>query len=260
MTMRAILLPIATCAVLALQGQVRSDQAIVLEGTDAAARTVQGVKDPSAADEAMNARTLQGGGYLYAEVSGDAWQAELQPAGLQPTAGLRLLLHAATGNTGPVSLSVNGSAPAPVVKDGGQPLAPGDVVAGVTASVVHDGTAFQLISARRIDRKPCPGGTVAVNEMFCIETTQHDSVDFQVAVNICGAQGMKLCSWAQYFNACWNAGALGITDLTGDWEWTDDTGNSPGSIRVVGVTSCTHASVGPGWDVVARFFHCCFER
>lgn len=260
MTMRELLLLFATCAVAMLHGQVRSDRAIVLEGADPADRAVRGLKDPVTADEAMNAGAIQGGGYLYAEVSGDDWQAVLQPAVPSPVAGLRILLHVANGNTGPVTLSVNGSAPIPVLKNGDQPLSPGDVQSGATASVVFDGTAFQLIDARRIERKPCPDGTVAVNAMYCIETAQHDSIDFPEAVNVCGALGMRICSWAQFYLACYNAGSLGITDLTGDWEWTDDTGNSPGQLRVVGQSSCTQASVGTGWDVQARYFHCCFRR
>ena len=172
----------------------------------------------------------------------------------------RLMLHAANANLGPVTLSVNGSAAYPVLVNGDQPLLPGDVGTGSTVSVVFDGTAFQLISARRLERKPCPPGTTQVNELYCIEDVQHDTLDFPHAANVCGSLGLKLCSWAQFYNACYHASELGLTDMVGDWEWTDDAANSDNSVRVTGQTSCTQISVTVGYGVIARNFHCCFRR
>lgn len=245
--------------VLGASGQVRSDRPVELNGSTSADRQVTGLSDATVATDAVNAATARAGTYLYAEVSGDDWQATLSPAAT-PVSGMRLMLHVAIGNAGPVTLSVNGSPAYPVLTNGDQPLLAGDVGPGSTVSVVFDGAAFQLISARRLERKPCPPGTTQVNELYCIEDTQHDTLDFPHAANVCGSLGMKLCSWAQFYNACYHASELGLTDMVGDWEWTDDAANSDNSVRVTGQTSCTQISVTAGWGVTARNFHCCFRR
>jgi hypothetical protein len=99
-----------------------------------------------------------------------------------------------------------------------------------------------------------------VNELYCIETQQHDTLEFPAAADACGSLGMKLCSWAQFYTACVNASQLGLTDMVGDWEWADDAANSDTSVRVMGQASCSHISVTVGWGVIARNFHCCFKR
>ena len=96
----------------ALHAQVRVDKPIGLTGPTATDRQVVGLHDGVAASDALNARTLQRGSYLFDEVNGgSAWQANVQPAVAQPEAGLCLLLRAADANTGAVTLSVNGSSP-----------------------------------------------------------------------------------------------------------------------------------------------------
>jgi VCBS repeat-containing protein len=242
-------------------GQVLVDKPIILEGPTQAERRVVDISDAGSATDALNARSLQFGAYGHAAVSGgSAWQASLSPAVSALTAGLRFTLHVQDGNTGPVTLTVDGLGPVDVLKDGDLPLAAGDVGPGERVSVVYDGTAFQLISARRIDRKPCPSGTLAVGELFCIELQEHDSTDFATAAIACGSQNMQLCTWGQWYVACNRATELGLQNMVGNWEWTNSPANSDGQVRVVGEASCTQAAVTNGWDVESRFFHCCFRR
>lgn len=249
---------LAFCA----QAQVRSDKPIELSGAAASDRQVIGLHDGVGAGDALNARTLQRGTFLFAEVSGSAWQADVQPAITQPQAGLCLLLRSADTNAGAVTLSVNGSAPVPVLKDGDRPLVAGDIGAGETVSVVHDGSAFQLISARRMDRKPCPSGTVQVNELYCIEPQERDTLSFDLAAVVCGQQGLRLCTWGQWYAACTNATSLGLQNMTGNWEWTNSAANADLSARIVGANSCTHAGIGSGWGdgIAPHNFRCCFSR
>ena len=195
MSTRAVLLLLNTCFSLCAWTQVRVDRPIELTGAANTDRQVSGLHDGVATGDALNARTLQRGTYLFAEVSGgSAWQADIQPAIVQPQTGLCLVLRAADMNTGPVTLSVNGSAPAAVLKDGGQQLVAGDVGQGGTVGLTYDGTAFQLVSTRRMDRKPCPAGTVQVNELYCIEAQDRDTTSFDLAAVICGEQ--RVAAWA----------------------------------------------------------------
>jgi hypothetical protein len=245
------------------QAQVRVDKPIDLNGASATDRQVIGLHDGVDAADALNARTLQRGAYLFAEVTGGSdWQANVQPAITQPQAGLCLLLRSADANTGAVTLSVNGSAPIAVLKEGDEQLQPGAIGAGETVSVVHDGNAFQLVSARRMDRKPCPSGTVEVNELYCIETQERDTLMFDVAAVTCAQQGMRLCTWGQWYAACTQATLLGLQNMTGEWEWTNSSANSDESARIVGYSSCTHAGIASAWgdSALPRNYRCCFNR
>ncbi len=243
--------------------QVHADRPVMLEGTDPQDRQVIGLHDGVNATDAMNARTLQRGAYRYAEVAGgSAWQANVQPATTVVSAGLCLLLRCADANNGAVTLTVNGSSPAAVLKDGDQPLQAGDIGAGETVNLVFDGSVYQLVSARRMDRKPCPVGSVDVNGQYCIETTERDSLTFDLAAVACGEAGMRLCTWGQWYAACTQAGTLGLQNMTGNWEWTNSAANGDLSVRTVGSISCTHGGVGQGvgTDAVPRNYRCCFNR
>ncbi len=252
---------LAAALALGAQAQVRVDKPVELNGTTANDRQVIGLHDAANTGDAMNARSLQRGTYVFASVSGGtAWQADVQPAINQAQAGLCLLVRSADSNSGAVTLSVNGSAPLAVVKEGDQPLSAGDILAGETVSLVFDGTVYQLISARRMDRRPCPSGTAQVNELYCIETAERDTMEFDDAAVICGQQGMRLCTWGQWYAACVNATTLGLQAMTGEWEWTNSAANSDGQARVVGSSSCTHAGASQGWSLVSRNFRCCFNR
>ena len=245
------------------QAQVRVDKPIDLNGTTPTDRQVIGLHDGVNTTDALNARTIQRGTYLFAEVSGgSAWSADVQPAIVQPQQGLCLLLRSADANSGAITLSVNGSAPVAVLKEGNQPLQQGDIGGGETVSVVHDGNVFQLVSARRMDRKPCPTGTVGVNELFCIETQERDTLTYDIAAVVCGQQGMRLCTWGQWYTACTQATTLGLLNMTGEWEWTNSAANADESVRIVGNISCTHSGIASAWgdDALPRNYRCCFNR
>ena len=263
MRSRAHTLTLLVWTAMQLHAQTLVDKPVILEGGTPSDRQVIGLHNATATGDAVNARTLQHAGYLFAEASGSgAWQADLQPAitALQP--GLCLLVRSPETNSGPITLSLNGGAAVEIRKDGGMPLGAGDVAAGELMSLVHDGTVFQLVSARRLERKPCPAGTVAVNGQYCIELQERDTLMFDLAAVACGSDGMRLCSWGQWYAACTQAASLGLQAMTGEWEWTNSAANGDGSVRAVGANSCTHAGIGLGWGegAIARNFRCCFTR
>lgn len=263
------MMPIARCwsigmSLLVAQvalSQVLLDKPVMLEGADDASRQVSGLRNADSAVDALNARSLQYGAYQYAEVlGGDAWQATLTPSATTLQPGMRLILRVQNGSNGAATLDVDALGAVEIKKDGDRPLEPGDVAPGETVSLVFDGTAFQLISARRLDRKPCPAGTAAVGELYCIELVEHDSTDYPAAAIQCGSQNMQLCSWAQWYVACTRATELGLQNMIGNWEWTNSPANSDIQARVVGQSTCTQAATTNGWDLTNRFFHCCFRR
>lgn len=241
--------------------QVRSDRPISLEGADAGDRQVIGLHDATQEGEALNARSLRNATYRYAEVSGTShWTVTLEPALTQALPGLCLLLRSTQGNNGPVTIDLGAAGTFPFLKGPGTPLQAGDVLAGETVSAVFDGTAFQLIAARQESRRPCPPGSVAVSEQYCIEVAQHDTAEFSTASIICGQQNGRLCTWSEWWIACYKADELGIQSTVGDWEWTNNAANADNYVRVVGLSSCTHSSTSVGWYGLQRSFRCCYRR
>lgn len=240
--------------------QTITDKPVVLEGAAPADRQVKDLADPANEAEAMNARTLQAGAFAYAEATGtDAWTVTLDPAPTAVATGTRLLVKAAADNSGPVTITVNGMGPWPVVKNAAQALEANDIATGETVSIVFDGAAFQLIGARRIERRACPAGFIAVNELYCIEQQEHDTLFYFDAAVVCGAVGAQLCTWGQWYSACVQAGALGLANMTGEWEWTNSAANSDHSARVVGQANCSHAGVTDTYTF-QRSYRCCYRR
>ena len=243
------------------KAQVIIDRPLDLNGTTDADRQVHGLSDPTTTDAALNARTFQAGQYRYAEVSGmQAWNAVLTPATDPLQAGASFVLRCQDGNTGPVALTINGQGPYPVHVDGTNDLVAGDVPAGSIVTLVFDGNAFQLTSGRAPIARDCPSGFVAVNERYCIEVAQHDTMAFDSAAVLCGAMNGRLCTWGEWYAACFNAMGLGLSDMVGDYEWTKNAANADNSVRVVGRFSCNTGATGNAWTSPARSFRCCSRR
>ncbi|MEO8066904.1 MAG: hypothetical protein ABI599_04345 [Flavobacteriales bacterium] len=259
MNNRLHLLLLATLS-LSASAQVSIDKPIVLAGTNAD-RHVSGLPAAAAAGDALDAGSLQAGAYRYTVATGsNALTAVFSPAIVTPVAGLNLFARITSANTGAVSIAMNGGSPWPVKKNGGADLEAGDLEPGMVGSLVFDGTVFHLTNARRIQRRTCPADMVQVNELYCIEPLSHDTADLEVASVACGTMDARICTWGEWYFACTQAGALGLSDMGNQWEWTNSTANGPGTARVVGATSCTHASTGPAFGSGPRNFRCCYDR
>lgn len=260
--MRTLLLHCGAFLALAVpflvRAQVAVDRPVVLTGPTSADRQVTGLAAPASAGDAMQAGALQRGDFHFGQVVGANWVIDLQPAPTTLLAGTRLTLLCQDGNTGPVTITVNGSAPLAVVKDGGAPLDAGDVKAGAIVELLYDGTAFQLTSGRGPTVRDCPSGFVGVNQRYCIQAVQHDTLRFDLAAQYCASLDARICSWGEWYTACAKAGTLGITDLIGDWEWTNDAGNADGYARMVGFGLCEQSAVRS--VALSLPFRCCLRR
>ena len=255
-----MLMILAAAAFHTLHAQVLIDHALILNGATAGDRRVQGLSDADSEEAALNAGSMQRGAFAYAVAIGDDdWTINLDPVPAPLTAGTRLLVKAPADNSGPVTITVNSLGTYYVVKHGSQPLMAGDLVMGEVASLLFDGTFFQLISARRMERRPCPSGFAQVNELYCIEIAEHDSAEWRLAALTCGGLNARLCTWGEWYAACTKAGTLGLQNMNGNWEWTNDAGNADENVRVVGTGSCTQAGVTNGYTF-ARNYRCCFRR
>lgn len=259
--LRHVLPLAAMLAVVNAFGQVGIDRPVQLTGTAPVDRRVEGLADPVMDGDALNARTLQQGRLVSGTVQGgNTWTMSLQPAPDSLPDGTQLVVKAPAGNNGPVTLALNGGAALPVLRDSGDPLEPGDVLAGQMVALTRHGAGYLLTSGRPSAKRPCPTGFVQVTEGYCIEVVQRDTADFHEAAVTCGALGGRMCTWGEWYVACTRASQLGIGDLVGDWEWTNNSANGDGLVRVVGEFSCTAAATSQGWDLLPRNFRCCFRR
>ena len=105
---------------LASMAQVRSDGRVVLTGDSAADRRVMQLADPDSPEDALNAQNLLYSGYAFASVpGGNVWNVSLAPASDTVMAGMKLRVLCAAGNTGPVTITVDGQGPYAVQRAGG---------------------------------------------------------------------------------------------------------------------------------------------
>lgn len=104
------------------------------------------VADASARNQYATAAQVQDGTLtLIGSVSGtDTLTGTISPAISAYANGVFLTLIPLNNNTGPVTLSLNGLAARPVVKFNSVPLVAGDLLVGVPATLVYNGTNFYL--------------------------------------------------------------------------------------------------------------------
>jgi hypothetical protein len=243
-----------------LSAQVRVDRPINLTGSTDGDRQVHGVPDATAPQDLLNSAVEGSGVHRTATAqAGNIWAIQLDALAQAPAAGTHVLVHAPAPAGGPVQLTVNGHGPFAVLYVDGSVLEGSAIPAGSVLSLVHDGTAFQVTNGTGSTLRPCPAGTVAVNEQFCVQQQRHpEQLLFFEAIETCGAQGLRLCSWGELYLSCANAGALGIAQMPGGWEWTDQTANEQGSVRIATNGSCFQASTS--LTTVARYLRCCASR
>ncbi|MBK8339008.1 MAG: hypothetical protein IPK99_02895 [Flavobacteriales bacterium] len=245
------------------QGQVTMDRSLVLSGADSTDRQIIGISDATVPGDALNAATARAASFRAADATGtvNAWQVATTPEfTTAPTPGTELVVRVQGTNTGPVTMDLFGAGTFPVVKGAGFPLDSGDVQPGLMAVLLFDGAAFQLTNALRSSRRPCPSGFIEVSDQFCIEPGQRDTLDFRYAAIACGNVNASVCTWGEWHLACDRATQLGLTDIIGDWEWTNSSASSDMYVRVVGLSSCTVMGVGLSIGGDPLHFRCCYRR
>ncbi len=250
----------STLAFMELDAQVKIDHSIILNGQNNSDRQVEGLGPPLNETALLNVEQLRNNGARYAVANGtDLLDVEITPFPSSISLGTAVFIGISNDNSAPVSITINGIGPFPVKKNVDQDLDPADLRSGEIAYLIFDGLAFQLINARDLSKRDCPFGFVEVNDQYCIEVNERDSVDFFEAATICGDLGGRLCSWAEWHWACRDTSVI-LNDINGNWEWTNSTANSDNNVRVVGPASCFHIGVGVAQPAPARFFRCCYTR
>jgi hypothetical protein len=99
----------------------------------------------------------------YALDSGttDAYVVALSGISTTYQAGLAIQFQATTANTGPATLNVNGQGAKAIIYPDGSTLSANAIVVGAIASVMYDGTSFQLLSVKNAAGGGGGGGSVS---------------------------------------------------------------------------------------------------
>lgn len=242
-------------------GQVGIDRPVVLIASDDAQRQVLGLPPLMNSAAAASAAVEQSGGHRYASAgTGTTWQLAIPALSAGPTPGTQIVVEVTdTTGAGPLQLLLNGSGPFDVVRSPGVPLLAEEISPIPLLSLVFDGTAFQVMNGKVAKRRECPAGTVGVSEQFCIEVADRDTLDFIEASSLCAGLNMRLCTWGEWYSAAQIGTTLGMSGITGNWEWTDDACNENMAVRITGLNSAMHTGCANLLSP-ARNFRCCFTR
>lgn len=142
---------------------------------------------------------------LYAADAGanDDYAITLSPAPTAYVIGMTVVFKANTANTGASTLAVNGLTAKPIKKLYNQALDTGDILAGQIATVIYDGTNFQLQS---VSRKPTVVGIMVVDPATDCATGDGKAY-FRVPLEL---NGMNLTGVAM---TVYTAGTTGTQDV-----------------------------------------------
>ena len=242
-------------------GQVESNVPLNMSGASDAERQVKQLADPLAPNQAVNAQTVQKGTLVYAQASGsNNLVVSLTPAPAAYTPGMIVNFKASNANSGAVTLDVNGLGPVSVKKAVNDNLDSADIVQDLLVSVIYDGANFQVLSG--LPRK-CPSGFVSVNQDYCIEINDHDTLTFFQAVVTCGDMNARLCSMSEWYFACQDP-SLGLNNMLNNYEWVDEAANNVDKAKVMGldltgVPGCMYGyNYSPGSNY--KSFRCCYSK
>ena len=214
----------------ALSAQWNIPVRVVLDGSEAADRQVLGLADPSQPDAAISADAVRAGVVNRAVSTGSTTLvADLDPAPAGYLPGMVVTVFADSANRPGARIDLNGLGPQDIVKAGGLPLDSADLLPGIPARLIHDGSVFRLLTGTTL---PCPPSYHVGGREFCVADSSDEAVTFYEAINACVDRGARLCRYAEWLHACLHDPAFIGTVL--DYEWVDDAANNVDNAKRIG--------------------------
>lgn len=256
-----LLLMLASVA--AAFAQIALDGRLILAGPDDVQRQVLGLPPSILSGDVLTGAVDRSGALSYGAATATApqtWQVDIEALQQSITPGTHLLIEVPMNATGPVTLNINGQGDKPVILRGGTALTGELYEAGSLLSLIYDGEAFQLMNGPVHRRRECLAGMAQVNNGLCIDVNEQPAaLTFFNAVMVCIQQNKRLCAWGEWHTACRKSTELGLTNMENNGEWTANTANYDGAVRIVGDGNCFTG----GTETVfsgARTFRCCLPR
>lgn len=241
------------------KAQVTVTDSITLNNIDASKRQVENLGLPNLKSNAVNVFTYQSNYLLFGNILGGTDTLTLKfPVKYEKYyTGMVIYFLALNNNNGSLFVNVD-SLGTKEIKVYNRSLNPNEIIANRIIRLMYNGNNFDLQSE---PSSPCPNGFTSVNQKFCIEIDERDSLSFYDANIVCGDMNARLCTWSEWKYACDNNGAL--LNIIGNYEWIDDAENYTGGFigaKVSGGTSCTDNLSQNTSTTNIRKYRCCYTR
>ena len=237
--------------------QVVVDRPVQFTGAADSLRQITNLGTPTDSADAVSAQVFRSGELTFATAMGkDTLAVTTAPSITRYAAGMRLNVKVSESNTGPVYITANGLPLVPLVQADLSPVPADYLVAGEIISVIFNGSSFQVISK---DRSKCPSGFVEPNSNYCIEINERALSSYENAAQTCMSINARLCTWGEWYFACQKTG-LGITNMTNNWEWLDDTANHSNTVVQTGDLTCTAQRSITIPSTLTFKYRCCFSK
>ncbi|HBI01758.1 MAG TPA: hypothetical protein PLR45_00615 [Flavobacteriales bacterium] len=136
----------------------------------------------------------------------------------------------------------------------GKKLDSANIQIGQYVLLIFVDSAFHMVST---PYSPCLNNTVAINENLCIDFDETIAATFYIASKTCGDRNGHLCSWNEWYIACYHQGA-NLNNMNNNWEWIDDAANNADAAKLVGFGTCNDGTYAPPIQNFA--FRCCYRR
>lgn len=210
---------------------------ILFNGAEAEQRQLTGLAYPADSSAGVSLEVARSRALITGTTTGQTvLNVELYPPLSTIPAGMELTLIPGEAHGANPQVTVNGTGPYELVKQGPLPLDSAELPLGVPANFVFDGTRFQLISG---SSRPCPMGFTAATHALCIQDSSYNAVNFRTAAGACITAGGRLCSISDWMVACHRID--GFLSSVVDLEWVDHAANSQTQAKLVGVDRLTQA-------------------
>lgn len=215
---------------------------------------IKNVGAPQDSTGLVNLRDIRQRTYLFfnATLTNDSTSVQIDTSFIQIKKGLMIYLKCDNSNIGSVNMSVNGQNYL-ITKNNQHQLDSGDILTDKILVLICNDTSFNLMNP---ERPPCPSGFSQVNENYCIQVNE-SAGNFWKASRACQSMRYRLCSWSEWYYACYHQSALGLSNMTNNWEWVNQGQNEENTGKQVGNTTCEitmHGSLA-----VSASYRCCFN-
>jgi hypothetical protein len=248
----------------ALVAQLSVPVRIVLDGAAPEDRQMLGLADPIGLDAAASVDAVRATSSSRTTVLGTgSLTGSLEPAPTGYSTGMSITIVPISANSPEATLDLNGLGARPIVKWGQVPLDSADLMPGMPARLVYDGTRFLLLNTTY---RPCPQGYSPASATSCISDTFVAINTFANAAMVCDSLGARLCKIGEWASACRMLPGFLATVLA--TEWVDDGANSASDGKLMGTGSSGPATVT---DFACEYgftsssnanqrFRCCLSR
>ncbi len=215
---------------------------------------IQNVGSPTDSSELINLKDIRNRKYLFfnSTLINNTANITIDTTLIPLKSGLLFYLVCTSSNSAGCNIIINNDTLL-IRKNNSNGLDSGDILSGKILVMIYDQSQVLLLNP---EKPTCPAGFVQVNENYCIQINE-SSGNFWIGARTCAANGARLCNWSEWYYACNQSAALGLINMTNNWELINQGQNQYNNIKVVGNGKCNityHNSIN-----ATIKYRCCFN-